>query len=654
MATSSSRQRLAAWIGSAALAGLLAAAPARAQNQGFQVNRYEPTPAGEWSLAVDHPAYSPTATFAAGLSFNYAHNPLVFGYRSLDGTFSQAGAVLAHQLIAHVDLAASFRGRVVVALSLPVTLLEQGTAQYGLAPATSPAVGDPRVGARVRLYGQPEQSAFSVSLGVDLWVPLNALPSSPPFPAQTGESSVRVLPRLILGGLQRRVLWSLTAGFYWRPDQLIGTLPDGSGNGMGAEVQLGLAAAYARPELGLAVGPEAVLSTIVTGGHAFTGGYTSIELLLGAHYHVKRRVALGLGVGTGLLREAGTPDARLLLRLAYAPRPAAPAAPRDRDGDGIADRDDACPDEAGSPAADPRRNGCRVPADQDGDGIPDEQDPCPRQPAGPRPDPALPGCPLRDADGDGTRDVDDACPRVPAGAHPDPAQPGCPLADEDGDGIYPPEDQCPREPAGASPDPRRPGCPDRDTDGDGVLDGADQCPQQPAALLPDPARPGCPLADRDGDQVPDRVDACPDQPGAPAADARKNGCPGLVEVRAGAIAIRKPVFFAANKDTILKTSYPVLDAVVAALSALPQIKKLAIEGHTDGKGKPERNTELSRRRADSVRRYLVSRGIADGRLTAAGYGPSRPVADNKTAKGRAKNRRVDFVIVDPPAKPPGG
>jgi outer membrane protein OmpA-like peptidoglycan-associated protein len=148
--------------------------------------------------------------------------------------------------------------------------------------------------------------------------------------------------------------------------------------------------------------------------------------------------------------------------------------------------------------------------------------------------------------------------------------------------------------------------------------------------------------------VQDPVDACPDQPGAPNPDPKKNGCPGLVSVTGGQIVIVKPVFFATNKDVILKKSFEVLQSVADALKASPQIKKVRVEGHTDDRGKVAYNTELSDRRAKSVMKWLVEHGIEEGRLAAQGFGPAKPIADNKTADGRAKNRRVDFVIVDPP------
>ena len=149
--------------------------------------------------------------------------------------------------------------------------------------------------------------------------------------------------------------------------------------------------------------------------------------------------------------------------------------------------------------------------------------------------------------------------------------------------------------------------------------------------------------------MPDPLDACPDQPGAPSPDPKKNGCPGLVEMKGDKIVIVKPVFFATNKDVILKKSYPVLESVANALRASPQIKKVQVEGHTDNRGKAAYNVELSDRRARSVMKWLVEHGVAQERLEAQGFGPQKPIADNGTAKGRVKNRRVDFVIVDPPS-----
>jgi outer membrane protein OmpA-like peptidoglycan-associated protein len=285
----------------------------------------------------------------------------------------------------------------------------------------------------------------------------------------------------------------------------------------------------------------------------------------------------------------------------------------DRDHDGILDADDACPDDAGIATGKPNTHGC---PDRDRDGVIDRMD---------------------------------ICPDVPKGEHPDPdaQRLGCPAGDRDKDGVLDPEDQCIDVPKGDHPDAKRPGCPVGDQDKDGVLDTEDQCVDVPKGDKPDPARLGCPAGDRDKDLVVDPEDACPDKPGAPDPDPKKNGCPGATMITDGQIKIIEPVFFATNKDVILKRSFPVLEAVANSLKGAPSIKKVEVQGHTDDRGKATYNRDLSARRAASVLRFLVEKGIDANRLQSKGYGPDMPIAENKTAKGREKNRRVDFVILDP-------
>jgi outer membrane protein OmpA-like peptidoglycan-associated protein len=265
----------------------------------------------------------------------------------------------------------------------------------------------------------------------------------------------------------------------------------------------------------------------------------------------------------------------------------------------------------------------------------------------PEPEPAPPP-PESDRDGDGVPDGADLCPDDPAGEHADPRRPGCPRPDSDADGVFDDEDHCPSLPQGEYPDPERPGCPDGDDDQDRVLNHRDQCRTQHAGYHPDPARPGCPLPDRDNDTVPDVHDACPDKPGAPHPDPKRNGCPSLVKIEDGMIRIMRPVYFATNKDRILPKSYPVLTAVADALRATPEIRLVLIEGHTDDRGKPDFNLDLSERRAEGVRQWLIDNGIEASRLGAKGYGDTRPVAPNPSRAGRDKNRRVEFLILDPP------
>lgn len=248
-----------------------------------------------------------------------------------------------------------------------------------------------------------------------------------------------------------------------------------------------------------------------------------------------------------------------------------------------------------------------------------------------------------DRDADGVLNENDVCPLEPAGASPDAARRGCPAHDTDGDGVLDANDECPTAPTGARPDAARLGCPQSDIDADGIADSADQCPAAAAGARPDPRRAGCPDGDRDSDTVWDSSDACPEQAGAPSRVAARNGCPGLVRVDQERIQILQPVFFATRRDVILEASYPVLAAVADAMQA-SGIARIRVEGHTDSSGDDARNLELSRRRAESVRRWLIEHGIEEGHLTAAGLGETVPFESNDTELGRAANRRVEFHI----------
>jgi OOP family OmpA-OmpF porin len=193
------------------------------------------------------------------------------------------------------------------------------------------------------------------------------------------------------------------------------------------------------------------------------------------------------------------------------------------------------------------------------------------------------------------------------------------------------------------------GAPDRD--GDGVPDDRDRCPDTPGPAELD----GCP--DRDGDGIPDVEDKCPDQPGPAVND----GCPPapgpLVEIETNRLSLKDDINFDTAKDTLKPNSVHIVNEVALILASHPELKRVRIEGHTDSVGSHAYNLDLSRRRARTVVRALVRRGIAASRLESEGYAYDRPVASNATALGRAKNRRVEFVIVREqseggPAAPP--
>ena len=259
---------------------------------------------------------------------------------------------------------------------------------------------------------------------------------------------------------------------------------------------------------------------------------------------------------------------------------------KDTDGDGIYDKDDACPDVPGLEAF----NGC---PDSDGDGIEDAKDDCPNE-AGLA---EFNGCP--DADGDGVPDKNDDCPTV-AGLKS--------LA----------------------------GCPDADSDG--VADNKDNCPNVAGPA----ANNGCPWPDTDGDGVLDKDDKCPNEAGTVA----NNGCPEVnppAEVMKTLNDYARTILFDTGKSSFKKETDPILQAMTAIFKEYPKAN-FDIEGHTDSTGSNKTNQLLSERRANAVRDYLIANGINADRLTAVGYGEDQPIADNKTATGRKNNRRVEVKL----------
>ena len=301
-----------------------------------------------------------------------------------------------------------------------------------------------------------------------------------------------------------------------------------------------------------------------------------------------------------------------------------PSALHDADGDGIADKKDACPGTPGGAIVD--THGC--PTDSDRDGVYNGLDACPNTIEHAEVDAS--GCP-KDSDHDGVYDGLDKCPGSMTGARVD-AQ-GCPM-DADADGVPDGPDQCPNTPAGATVDTT--GCP-VDSDHDRVPDGLDKCPNTPAGVEVDTV--GCQRAiDSDGDGIDDTRDKCPGTAAGTHVDSA--GCPILFTETRKEVVLRG-VTFETGRSALKPDSYTILDIVAASLVANPDIT-IEIAGHTDNTGAAPTNTRLSQARADAVRTYLASKGVAPGRMVARGYGPSDPIAPNTTASGRALNRRVEL------------
>lgn len=262
--------------------------------------------------------------------------------------------------------------------------------------------------------------------------------------------------------------------------------------------------------------------------------------------------------------------------------------PRDKDNDGVADKDDACPTEPGTAIT----KGC---PDKDGDGIADKEDKCANVAGTAK----YNGCPIPDTDKDGINDEEDKCPQQAGTAKYN----GCPVPDTDKDGINDEEDKCPQ----AAGPVRYNGCPVPDTDGDGVNDEEDKCPQTKGTI----ENGGCPIINK---EVVEKVNYA-----------------------------AKSIQFEYTKATIRPASYPVLDEVVKILQKDPSLI-VSIEGHTSNDGIYDANMKLSQARADNVKGYFISKGIEASRLKAQGFGPNKPLNKGKTDAEKALNRRVEMKL----------
>ena len=344
---------------------------------------------------------------------------------------------------------------------------------------------------------------------------------------------------------------------------------------------LGLGVAYGIVPQRFDVIAEA-FTEIPLGGDNFNPG----EAIGGIKLYLARNSFLSLGGGVGFIPgKVASPDARAFIGIVFEPNIG------DRDGDGLKDDVDQCPDDPEDKDDFEDEDGCPDP-DNDRDGIPDEKDDCPNDPE----------------DKDNFEDED-----------------GCPEGnkfDRDGDGILDTDDLCPNDPEDKDGFEDADGCPEPDNDTDRILDQDDSCPRRDGETAKQTAETYNGVDDKDG---------CPDR--------------GRVIVTDTKIEILDKIFFEYDSDVIKKQSYPILDAIVATLEGNPDILLVEIQGHTDERGSDSYNLDLSDRRAASVRRYLTEHGIAADRLQSHGYGETQPIDPSHSEKAWGKNRRVEFLIL---------
>jgi outer membrane protein OmpA-like peptidoglycan-associated protein/opacity protein-like surface antigen len=254
----------------------------------------------------------------------------------------------------------------------------------------------------------------------------------------------------------------------------------------------------------------------------------------------------------------------------------------------------------------------------------------------------------RDTDGDGVLNKNDKCPKVAEDLDGFQDADGCPDLDNDGDGIPDAKDGAPNQAEDIDGYQDADGVPDLDNDGDGVADVKDGAPNQAEDIDGYQDADGVPDADNDGDGILDAKDKCPNQAETVNGFEDEDGCPDTkpeVIIERAAPIVLEGVTFKTGSAVLTAGAKEVLDKVVRTLTDYPAMK-LQVSGHTDNVGSKKTNTALSLRRAESVKAYMASKGIAQDRIETRGFGPDKPVATNDTKDGRALNRRIEFIRID--------
>jgi outer membrane protein OmpA-like peptidoglycan-associated protein len=569
----------------------------------FDVQRFKPSPNQQDEYFTVHSTHTLQAgRYELGLLVDYANDPLVV----LNSKGKRAFSLVSSQATANVMAAVGLTDQLEAGLAVPLVLAQSGDAATPAgvpsAPGAGFGIGDLHLVLRYALIQQDtkeDPGGFGLALAADAFLPTGKR-------ADFQGEGFRIAPRVIAdyafsGGLRL----SAEAGYMVRPKvALLGTeINDTLSFGVGADLPLDAGRVF--HVLGEITGDVSVLAKKVTSSEV------PLETIVGGRYFHSSGVMAEAGFGFGLNGGFGTPDYRILGGITYRP-----PLDDDRDHDGYKNDKDGCPDDPEDFDHFEDADGCSDP-DNDKDGVLDAQDKCPNDAEDKDGFEDADGCPDPDNDHDGIADANDRCPSKAEDTDEFEDTDGCPEPDNDNDGILDADDECPNDAEDKDEFEDMNGCPDPDNDKDGILDAKDKCPNK--------------AEDFDGFED---EDGCAEEGS------------GLVALTCEKIDIKDKVFFDTGSDRIQERSFKLLDQVASVLKSATYIKKMRVEGHTDNRGSAASNLDLSKLRAAAVLKYLVDHGVEAARLDSEGFGMTRPIADNKTDKGRADNRRVDFVIVE--------
>jgi outer membrane protein OmpA-like peptidoglycan-associated protein len=511
--------------------------------------------------------------YTVGLYLHYARNPLVLFADRL-----QIGEVVGHRISADVVGQIGFFHWLDLTIAIPVSFYQTGDDDLPTGDFASIGLRDLRVAPRLTAIRQDRGGFLGLALVPELSLPIGNAD------AFLGDGNVGFSPHIVVDR-SFDLLWGLRAaaslGVRIRPRAEIGNIE------ISDEVFYRVGAGVGLPNI-LDAHPEAVaeIGAVSRLDNLFktkeqNAVIARLGLRTGFDLELGHRIVATTGVAVGLTRGYGSPDFQVWLGASYQKYLS------DRDGDGIFDEDDECPDDP-----------------EDKDGFED-----------------LDGCPEPDNDKDGIPDVSDKCPDDAEDFDQFEDLDGCPDLDNDKDGIPDVKDECPNEPEDPDGFEDEDGCPELDNDKDGIPDDQDKCPETKETING--------IDDEDG---------CPDE-----------GDPH-VEVTSEKVTIDTRIEFDFDSARIRPKSFSILNQVALTLKANPQLTRVRVEGHTDERGTEEYNRDLSQRRANSVMRYLIRRGVESKRLEAVGYGEDIPLVEGTGERVWAKNRRVEFTILEQPGE----
>jgi outer membrane protein OmpA-like peptidoglycan-associated protein len=628
-------------------------------DRSFSPQLWHPSPGPDEFISVEPAKPFRHLQWGVGLFFNYARNEFsVLGYDPSSGHATDSRAdLVAHAISLDAWAGLGLWNRFQIALTIPMTLYQTGDnfddpnpmpAGTHVAAPNGYSFGDPRLHLKARIWGK--DLGFNVALSHWLSFPFgddSNFGGEKHFTGFSGEA------RALAGWEAERFRVGAFFGFLWRANtsQFFATV-------VGQQITYGgafafdvvmrrftlIAELYGRTGVSAEPCP---MNVVCASGVPVNN--SPLEIDIAGKLWIIPGLSANLGIGNGIVGGLGAPQPRVYLGFVYAPSNA------DEDHDGVPDDRDRCLGQPEDRDGFKDDDGCPDP-DNDGDSILDKDDKCPNEPEDFDQFEDDDGCPDPDNDKDGIDDLHDACPNDPEDHKPPKPNDGCPLSktDTDGDGITDDKDKCPTEPEDKDGFQDEDGCPDPDNDNDGIPDNFDQCPNDPEDQDGFEDDDGCPDPDNDKDGVPDKDDKCPNEPETINGYQDEDGCPDKgpppkAKIEKGQIVITEKIFFDTDKATIKPVSFGLLDQVAQIIKGHTEFK-IRIEGHTDSQGNQDHNLQLSKERAESVRTYLIKKGIDPERLISAGYGPAMPIADNKTKAGREANRRVEFHIVEEPKK----